>query len=679
MRIAAPFAAALCLVGAPLVHAQEDDEEIVLVPDDDFVYEAVVTGETEDPAPTRHTITRRQMTSVPGTFGDPLRVIQNLPGMARSPYVTGLLLVRGTNPDDTGVFIDEHEVPLLYHFLGGPSILNPEFLDEIDLYPGGFPARFGRQTGGVVAVSTRRAVDDGFHGSAEIDVIDSGAYARFAVTDDVTLSLSGRRSYVDALLPFVLPDPDPGDQLVVVPVYWDYQARMDVALGGGQKLSVLLLGSDDRLDVLQVDAEDEETFDLGLHIGFHRLQARYQRPIGGGLSLLLTPAVGIDLVTAAAGERSAADIRQTVFSLRERVFGELAPDVTMDVGLDLEMRLRRFDLLAQFEDEVDSATGEDPNLPVEELVRTVESYAVGVHGQLVWDVGRLQLMPGLRVDAYSLAGQSRLSLDPRLAARYRISEETALKAYAGLFHQPPEAEGLDRRFGNPELSIERALHTGLGIEQQLVPAVRLEAELYYLDRRRLANFTGETVRRDDGTLMPLTFVSRGQSRSFGLELLLRHDITPKFYGWVSYTLSRSLQKRARDDEFTLGPWDQTHNFIAVASRRLGRGFEVGVRLRLTTGRPQTPIVGSVYDADEDEYDAIRGERLGDRRAFFHQLDIRAEKTWSGDWWDLSVYLDVLNVYNAENPEATQYDYRLRESAPVRGLPFVPTLGIKGAW
>src|SRR5690606_11275830 len=87
-------------------------------------YETVVEGEREILEVTRRTLQRRQLTTVPGTFGDPIRVVQNLPGLARSPFVTGFLLIRGSNPDDSGVFIDGHRVPLLFHFLGGPSILN---------------------------------------------------------------------------------------------------------------------------------------------------------------------------------------------------------------------------------------------------------------------------------------------------------------------------------------------------------------------------------------------------------------------------------------------------------------------------------------------------------------------------------------------------------------------------
>ena len=67
---------------------------------------ALMWGEREVLEVTRRTLQRQQLTSVPGTFGDPIRVIQTLPGLQRAPFGVGLLLVRGSNPDDTGIFVD---------------------------------------------------------------------------------------------------------------------------------------------------------------------------------------------------------------------------------------------------------------------------------------------------------------------------------------------------------------------------------------------------------------------------------------------------------------------------------------------------------------------------------------------------------------------------------------------
>jgi hypothetical protein len=617
------------------------------------------------------------MTSVPGTFGDPLRVIQNLPGMARAPYVLGVLLIRGSGVDDSGVYLDGHEVPLLYHFLGGPSILNPEFLDTIDMYPGGFPSRFGRNIGGIVEVNTRDTKTDGVHGSADIDLLDSSLYLRAPLTKKIAVAVAGRRSYIDAILPAVLPEQDPGESLVVVPIYWDYQARVDAELPNQDKLSVMLFGSDDTLDLLQSD--EEETFDLNTHIGFWRVRGLYTTRLTRDLKLTISPAFGRDVAEFDGGELSSAFAEQRVFSLRERVTGQVHPRVRIDTGLDLEYRLNTYQLTLPVADDIPEL-GEDIDVPPEYFERVVDSYGLGAWIEAAIDVGAgVKLIPGLRVDSFLLAGEPRLGFDPRLVVRWQQTEAQAWKAYAGVFHQAPSAEGFDSEFGNRDLLLEYAVHTGVGAERKLTRAISVEGELYYVGRRDQAVFTQEVVENEDGTLNPLFFTSHMIGKTIGMELLLRHEVTRNFFGWASYTLSRSDRRRHPDSTTELTNFDQTHNFILVASYRLDSGWELGVRFRAVSGVPDSGISGGTFDADRGDYDPVINDFRDQREPFFHQLDLRAEKTWTFDTWSFSTYLDVQNVYNAENPEATQYDYRFRDSAPVRGLPILPTLGVKGTW
>lgn len=642
-------------------------------------YATTVVGEREKLEVTRRNLERRELTTVPGTFGDPLRVLQNLPGLARSPWASGLLLIRGSNPNDSGVFVDGHWIPLLYHFLGGPSILNPEFLDSIDLYPGGFPARFGRFSGGIIEVNTRPTASDGFHGSAKIDLLDTGVYARVPISKDITFAAAGRRSYIDAFLPLVLPKPSPGNTLVVVPVYWDYQARLDVALPDRARLTLTAFGSDDRLELLRTNAEAAAAFDLDTHIGFHRLRVGYVRPIGPALRLSLSQVFGLDALRLNAGMQTATDLTNKSTGTRVRVSGDLAGGVAIDAGLDLDYRDTGYDLkIANNQDFRQLGTQVD--IPPELIQRSIDVYGLGAYFELGWEVlPRLRLIPSLRLDGYFLNGKGRSSVDPRLVVRWKVADETTLKAYGGMFHEPPSPETLDNVFGNPNLGVQSSLHSGVGVEQKLGKRVSLDAELYYNWRWDFATFVNDVVMRDDGTLKRLNFDNVSVGASYGLEVLLKHEVTDRFYGWISYTLSRSVVRRVPDDPLVPQPFDQTHNFIGVASWRFADGWEAGLRFRLTTGRPITPVIGASFNADTNAYTPVNGVSRSARRDTFHELDVRIDKTWTFDTWQIGVYLDVINVYNAVNAEATQYDYRFQQTAPVRGVPIVPTLGVKGQW
>ncbi|RMH42509.1 MAG: TonB family protein [Deltaproteobacteria bacterium] len=659
------------------------DVKLYLRPKGGNPYETVVEGESQAFEVTKRTLRRRQMTTVPGTFGDPIRVVQTLPGLARTPFVTGFLLIRGSTPGDSGVYVDGHQVPLLFHFLGGPSFLNPEFLDELSLYPGGFPARFGRAQGGIVAVETRPPKSDGWHGSADVDLLDAGAYLRAPLGEHSGLAIAGRRSYLNLLLPAFLPEPDAGDTLIVTPVYQDYNIRYDRDFGARGSASLFVFGSRDDLDVLSTDADAEESFALDSSVHFFRIIATYRRPIAGGLTLTLSPAWGRDSVrfagaqTDPADPTTAVDISQQALSYRMRIHGDLSARMRLDTGLDIASRVTRFELLVPVDDDFRDPVG-GADIPSQVLENTIVGLGIGAYAELSADVGAgVRLIPGLRFDQYVLAGQPRVSVDPRIVARWTVADPWTVKAYAGLFSQPPQPERFDVRFGNPDLELERAIHTGAGAEYRLGKTWSFDAEAYYIDRRNQAVFTDAVERLPDGTLRPLRSVNTGRGFTYGLELLVRRNITRNAYGWLSYTLSFTKARSDDDDDFDYTFADQRHNLNAVYSYTTDGGWELGARYRLSSGTPTTPIVGATFDADTGSYRPVRGEFRSAREPTFHQLDVRAEKTWLYDTWSFGVYLDVLNVLNIENVEATQYDYRYRDSAPITSVPFVPTLGIRG--
>ena len=647
-------------------------------------YETIVEGERDEFEVTRRTLERRELTTVPGTFGDPLRVIQTLPGLARAPFSLGVLLIRGSNPDDTGIYVDGHRVPLLFHFLGGPSFLNAELVESIDLYPSGFPARFGRAHGGVVAIESRPSKSDGVHGSADVDLLDAGGYVRAPIGKRASIAIAGRRSYLDTFLPLFLPDPRPGQRLTVVPIYWDWQVRGDVDLGREGRVSVFAFASADRLDVLNRDEEEEVDLGLNSAIDFFRLITTYRRPIGGDLTLTISPAWGRDSISLAAGASEArmpyltAKVVQTTLSQRMRVTGPVRKHVTIDVGVDLESRNTEYEALAPDDsDLVQDETG-GIDIPPQLIRQSAEALGIGLHGDVAIDVGRLRVVPGLRVDTFLLAGEARASADPRLTGRWKLDPWWTAKAYVGKFTQPPQPEAADTRFGNPDIGLEHAIHYGGGAEWRPSRLWLLDVEAYYIDRNRLVGFTDRTTINPDGTIEQPIFVNEGHGFTYGLEVLIKREISDNLYGWLTYTFSHS-ERALPDEELLITFLDQTHVANAVASWRVGDGWELGARWRFATGTPETGVEDSTYDADEGGYDPVLGPVRGTRLPYFNQLDARVEKTWIFDTWMLGMYLDVQNVLNRDNAEGIDYDYRYRETAPVAGIPILPTIGVRGQW
>jgi TonB family protein len=662
-------------VRAPEVGAAVPEINCLVQPHQVGQYETVVINPGEGENATKHTISQAEMTTVPGTFGDPLRVIQNLPGVARSPYGLGLLIIRGSSPQDSGVFVDGHKVPILYHFLGGPSVLTPDLIDKIDFYPGGFGVKYGRATAGVVDVTTRNESLRRVHGSADVDLIDSSAYLEGPLGNDTSGGIAARRSYIDLLLPLFIPKREGSTNVVVTPVYYDYQARVTHALASGGRLALFVFGSEDSLKVLAEDPA-RGNIDLGTTIGFHRVIGSYATSFGPWTSLL-SPAWGYDHFGFGVGQ-IAADAKAQVLGLREEVSRPIGRRLKLALGFDGELRFDGFTVNAPLPPER-RTYGRAANADVQGIDRQSTNLGSAVYAEALWDVSEhVRIVPGLRGDWFHYNGVDRWSGDPRVVVNWQRTPRQKLVAGAGVFHQPPQPQELDSQFGNPKLKPLWADQYHVGIEQGFTLALSLEATLYYLRRHDLP--VPSSARDASGRIEVES--NQGVGRGYGLELRLRHAVTSNFYGWISYTLARSeaILAAPGTQEAAAGyrptDFDQTHNFILVASRRFG-AWELGTRFRLVSGVPETPILGSTYDADFNSYDPVSGTPRSVRRQLFHQLDVRLERTFTFDWWRFSAYVDVQNVYNAQNPEATLYNYRYSQSGPVRGLPLLPILGLRG--
>ncbi|MET0591868.1 MAG: TonB family protein, partial [Polyangiaceae bacterium] len=260
--------------------------------------EITVQGQRPPREVTRRTVEQREISRIPGTNGDALRALQTLPGVARPPGLAGLLIVRGSSPQDTQTFVDGIYVPLIYHFGGLSSVIPTEMLEKIDFYPGNFSAQYGRLMGGVVEVGVRSPNKDGkYHGLAQFDLIDGRVMAEGPIPflKGWSFLVGGRRSWVDAWLKPLLTELDAG--VTTAPVYYDYQAFIETKPTSRSQFRIGMYGSEDRFEVLIRDpAQQDPAFggNLALKTGFYRIQARYKNDISDDLKFSTVLSYGLD-------------------------------------------------------------------------------------------------------------------------------------------------------------------------------------------------------------------------------------------------------------------------------------------------------------------------------------------------------------------------------------------------
>lgn len=614
---------------------------------------------------TKRTLDEREIERIPGTGGDALRSLQNLPGVARPPSFAGLLIVRGSAPQDTQYFVDGTPVPLVYHFGGLSSVVPTEMLSRIDFYPGNFGAQYGRAMGGIVDVGLTDPKSDKLHGMVEADLIDTRAIVQGPLFDTGwKFAIAGRRSWFDTWLGPVLSAAGAG--VSVAPVYYDYQAILERDLGKHSSIRFAFFGSDDRLDLLLKSASASNpdlAGTIGSHTGFWRAQALYRNQLGDDTELRAVAAVGQDYINVNAGTIY-FDVTQLPISSRLELAQKIAKRLTMNVGFDLYYA--PYTVAAQLPPP--PVPGQPPPGPFSaqpprntSATGTIFQPAFYTEWEATpWKGGRI--VPGLRLD---YDGDTRAwDLSPRLVVRQDVTDDprTTIKGGVGLYTQPPLPQETNAVFGMPGLVSNRSTQYDLGVERELTGQVDGSLEGFY---------------KQLDELVEVPYGNTGTGVIYGTEALLRYKPDERFFGWVAYTLSRSLRRVAPGMPLEVFQFDETHILTVLGSYRLGGGWELGARYRLVSGYMYTPEGYGFYDENIGTNLALASYPVyGSRLPLFQSLDLRVDKTWKLSWGTVNAYLDVLNVFNNANVDGISYDYNYTHQTYANDLPILPSLGLK---
>jgi hypothetical protein len=615
-------------------------------------------------------MTRAEVRELPGAFGDAFRAIEAMPGV--TPIASGLpyFFVRGAPPGNLGYFLDGLSLPSLYHAAVGPSVIHPAFIENVELYSGAYPARYGRFAGAVIAGTTRPPSHE-LRGEASVRLVDSGAFLELPFAEGRgSLMLAGRYSYTGALVSLLVPEVEIG--------YWDYQARASYSPSDRDTFSLFGFGAYDFLS-----AEDDGVQETVYDVTFHRLDSTWRRSLGSDSALLVGATLGWDR-TGSGSAAEALDLESRRMGARAMYTNQLGPRALLRAGGDFE--LSRFGIqLPEDLDDDDDEDGDDFDPSLEELPfaglpiadfeqrpLTRDSFtdlfasrtdiSLGGWIDAVVDVGRgVTLTPGFRFDVYASRAQPQLAPEPRLSARFQIHPRFALVHDIGVAHQAPSfAIPVPGFSGTPAEGLQRGLQTSAGAEWKPSDGTRIELTLF-----QTALFAGSdpigVFQLDNADLSVDSLTQRVTAHTYGAEIFLRRELTRRLGGFISYTLSRSTRSIGRLE----GPSsvDRTHVLNVAAAYRLGDSWRTGARVVFYTGVPA-------------EVAYPRAAESPPRAPAFHRIDLRIEKRWplgaEGFW---ALVAEVQNsTLRPETLERSCYFYGC-ESESI-GPITVPSLGVE---
>ena len=421
--------------------------------------EVVVVGERPPREVTKRTLGRDELQHSAGTQGDALLSVQNLPGIARPPPFSGALVVRGSAPDDTGVFIQGTQVPLIYHFGGLSSAVPTELVETIDFYPGNYSARYGRLMGGVVEVGLRAPRNDRYHLMLEGSVLGFRGLVEGPIAGGWSFYLAGQRSWLDLVLTPILEAS--GERQSAIPHWADYQAAIHKDFSSGSSFKLLFYGSDDAFEIVNpLPSSTDPTLGgaLGLHTNFWRTQASFDAAPAPGTKLHLMASFGQDTISTSLGT-TLLDATLHPLTVRAELSQTLAPGLLANFGFDLLYEPYEFALQLPAPTRPGVPSG-GPGQPPIRSSGSNSLFLPAAYTELEiqpWSGARV--VPGLRLDYNGTTERSDVS--PRLSLRQDLRSDfprTTLKGGIGYFTQPPTPFDTVPNLGQSGLSSNRSVH-----------------------------------------------------------------------------------------------------------------------------------------------------------------------------------------------------------------------------
>jgi hypothetical protein len=653
-----------------------------------------------------------QVRRTAGGQNDLSRTLLSLPGVIGGVDNRNDLLVRGGGPGENRYWLDGIPIPRINHFetqgVGGGALglLNVEFIEDTEFFAGGFPARYGEALSSTLVVRNRSGSRDRFRGDVTVGASEAGATLDGPLGESGTLLLSVRRSYLQLL--FELLD------LPIRPSYWDGQLRAEWDLNPRNRLTVVGLGSIDRLDLVppkEGDLAGQEIVNRVLDNDqwggttgavWQRFSDRGNVRIGLSRSIDQFRFQGTD--AEAGTPLLSSESRETETRLRVDSDLTILGGTTLGTGAEVSRRGIRNVFFDQG----------GPGRPLPEPLafeNTLDAWVAAAWAQLsgtLWESGgagtslgpTLRGTLGARADQHTWI-QGGPSLSPRAGLSLSLSPDWTVSAAAGRFLQPPPAIALTvERAGerlNAELPFQEAQHWIGGITWSPSARVRMSVEGFHKPYRNLprsaadARILLQNGGGDFGFVGAEPLIGDAEGRAHGAEFFLQllFDRGPgEMNGFIlgSYTLSET---EFRDPQGTFRPtaWDARHSADLTGGLRLGREaqWEIGTRWRVISGRPFTPFD---LEASPEAYrrtgtGVLDLSRLNEARTpAYHRMDLRVDRALDIGPLSGRVYLDIQNVYQRKNlfgytyTEDPAFPDRLR---PIDQIGLLPSIGFTLVW
>ncbi len=628
-----------------------------------------------------------------GAENDIVGAFSVTPGVVTTGDQGGQLYVRGGTPIQNKILLDGMTIYNPFHSIGFFSIFETELVKNVDIYTGGFDAKYGGRISSVMDITYRDGNRKEFGGkiSASPFLAKAVLEGPFSKPKDGSASpasyvFSAKHSLLDYTSRSLYPSVNEGNGLPFN--FTDLYGKVTVSSKEGSKFSAFGFHNRDSVNYSVADLDWKAS--------------------GGGMNFLLLP------------NSSPMMIRGHVNgSTYETTFTEsqTEPRYSKIGGFDLG-----FDFTYFLPKESEMNYGLNFNgfntsfITYNEAKRKIEATnfttEIGAYYNIRLVRNRWVIQPSMRAQVYASLGT--VSPEPRLGAKYNATEKLRFKVSGGRFSQNFTSASSDKdivnlfngllsaptnvqdqfvnQFGDTKdvkNGIQYAWHAIGGFEYDLGKNISINVEGYYKYFSQLSNINQNKLYDDVSQFSQIDDVFKKDfiiedGVSYGLDFLIKYS-KGRMFLWGVYSYGKSTRWDGFAEYFPV--FDRRHNVNLVGTYLFGKNkdIELSVRWNLGSGLPFTPTAGyyqgenfssgvttDYTTSNPPTVTTLLGDFNSKRLPYYHRLDITAKKQFNFKNKDvLEVIASITNVYDRNN---IFYVNRVT-GEQIYQFPVLPSMGI----
>ena len=565
---------------------------------------------------------------------DPLKFAQALPGVTTNSDWESGLRVQGCEASQSITRLCDVPIYGQGHILGLFSVFNPGHFKDMKFSS----SSQSRRIGGELKLDTADSLSTGFHGEANVGPIATHATFAFPVGKKSSLTLSGRRSFVDVFYRNLFEV----EGVAMNYYFYDVNGSFLTSIDSRNTLDAnFYLGRD--YGALNVDAASS-----GIGAGWGNLVGNLRwRHKNGGLKLMNQLYI------------SRYDMNGNLGIIQNSGY---ADDEIMDVGLtstagwrgwNFAFEMNWYSIQPQNIYDKSSTAVKAPTLPRQDAL-------LGTLGaEHRFTPGNWTITPKLAASCYYDAGIRKFfpRIDPELAVEYNMSRSGRITLDAGYKHQYLFMTGMTNsgfpvefwlgagEYSDPQASLFGTLSYSADLFNN---ALTVNTQVYGKRLWNLVEYSGFLSDLIGGNYDLKKMLLPGNGWNYGASVQVQKN-SGALTGWVSYTWGRALRrfdKAGYGDGIYPSSHERIHELNAVASYKIRR-FEFGCNFIYASGIPYTPVTAAYYM--NEKLMVKYGEFNSCRLSPYIRLDLSASfNIHSGGRFRDGINISVQNVTARRN-------------------------------